>query len=135
MHGKTGNTTPLNEKCLVWIQNAFAFVLALCFLYGTCALFMKLASMDFNKFFFKIGSHGTIYTFKNYFATVFSVFSNKRYPNRPAWVWIPMKNENYFTIQLIFATIYGLYCTFGTIYEPHCTISTNFYLYLHYFQQ
>ena len=38
--------------------------------------------MDFNKFFFKIGSHGTIYTFKNYFATEFSIFNNKRYPNR-----------------------------------------------------
>ena len=42
----------------------------------------------FNNFFIKNGSHGTIYTFKNYFATVFSVFSfqfqqNKFYPNRP----------------------------------------------------
>ena len=26
-------------------------------------------------------SHGIIYTFKNYFVTVFSVFSNKQYPN------------------------------------------------------
>ena len=34
----------------------------------------------------KNGSHGTIHTFKNYFATVFSVFSfnkNKLYPNEP----------------------------------------------------
>ena len=31
---------------------------------------------------FKIGSHDTIHTFKNYFTTVFSVFSNKQYPNR-----------------------------------------------------
>ena len=40
----------------------------------------------FNKTFIKNGSHDTIYTFKNYFATVFSVFSflkNKRYPNKP----------------------------------------------------
>ena len=42
----------------------------------------------FSNFFIKNGSHGTIYTFKNYFATVFSVFSfqfqqNKFYPNRP----------------------------------------------------
>ena len=29
----------------------------------------------FNNFFIKNGSHGTIYTFKNYFATVFSVLS------------------------------------------------------------
>ena len=34
----------------------------------------------------KNGSHNTIYTFTNYFATVFSVFSfnkNKLYPNGP----------------------------------------------------
>ena len=38
---------------------------------------------------FKTGSYNTIYTFKNYFVTVFSVisfqfsvFNNKRYPNR-----------------------------------------------------
>ena len=39
-------------------------------------------STFFNKIFIKIGSNGIIHTFKNYFATVFSVFSNKRYPNR-----------------------------------------------------
>ena len=39
-----------------------------------------------------------------------------------------MKNENYFTIQLIFATIHDLTALCGTIYETHCTISTNFYL-------
>ena len=42
----------------------------------------------FGNFFIKNGSHGTIYTFKNYFTTVFSVsvfsFSkNKLYPNGP----------------------------------------------------
>ena len=42
----------------------------------------------FNNFFSKNWSHSTIYTFKNYFATMFSVsffsFSkNKLYPNRP----------------------------------------------------
>ena len=35
-----------------------------------------------------------------------------------------MKNENYFTIQLIFVTIY----------ESHYIISINFYFYLQYFQ-
>ena len=44
------------------------------------------------------------------------------------------KNENYFTNQLIFATIHRLHCTFGTIHGFYCTISTNFYLYLQYFQ-
>ena len=42
----------------------------------------------FNNFFIKNGSHSTIYTFKNYFATVISAISfqfqqNKFYPNRP----------------------------------------------------
>ena len=32
---------------------------------------------------FKTWFHGTIRTFKNYFATIFSVFNNKRYLNRP----------------------------------------------------
>ena len=44
-------------------------------------LFTRLTSMEFSNFFFKIRSHGTIHTFKNYFAIVFSVFSNKQYPN------------------------------------------------------
>ena len=70
---------------LVWIQNAFvfAFVNGLLFLCRSRALFMGPASKDFSKFFFKNGSHNTIHTFKDYFATVFSVFSNKQYPNKP----------------------------------------------------
>ena len=44
------------------------------FFCGSHALFTRPTSTDFSKFFFKIGSHGTIHTFKNYFATVFSVF-------------------------------------------------------------
>ena len=41
----------------------------------------------FNYFFIKNESHNTIYTFKNYFVTVFSVFSiqqNKQYLNGPS---------------------------------------------------
>ena len=50
-------------------------------------LFMDPQISLFSNFFIKNGSHGTIHTFKNYFATVFSVFSfqfqqNKFYPNR-----------------------------------------------------
>ena len=41
----------------------------------TRALFMDPQTSLFNNFFIKNGSHGTIYTFKNYFTTVFSVFS------------------------------------------------------------
>ena len=49
---------------------------------GSRALFTRPASTFFHKN-FKTGSHSTIHTFKNYFAILFSVFSNKRYPNRP----------------------------------------------------
>ena len=53
-----------------------------------CALFTVPQITLFNNFFIKNGSHSTIYTFKNYFATVFSVsvfsFSkNKLNPNTP----------------------------------------------------
>ena len=48
---------------------------------GSRALFTGLASTLFSKNNFKTRSHGIIYTFKNYFVTVFSVFSNKQYPN------------------------------------------------------
>jgi len=54
----------------------------------------------------KNGSHSTIYTFKNYFATVFSVFS------KISCIQTDAINENYFTVQLIFATIHGSHCTF-----------------------
>ena len=39
--------------------------------------------------------------------------------------WLQIKKPAYFTIQLIFDTIHGSYCT----------ISSNFYIYLQYFQQ
>ena len=53
-----------------------------------CALFTVPQITLFNNFFIKNGSHNTIYTFENYFATVFSVsvfnFSkNKLNPNTP----------------------------------------------------
>ena len=73
-----------NHLVLIWIATR---LLCLCwwlhFLCGSRALFMGPASTDFNKFFFKIGLHGTIHTFKNYFVIMFSVFNNKWYPNRP----------------------------------------------------
>ena len=52
------------------------------------ALFTNPHISFFINFFIKNGSHGTIDTFKNYFATVFSVFSfqfqqNKFYSNTP----------------------------------------------------
>ena len=63
----------------------------LCFQFQAFSLFFfSTATVDpvFCEQCIKNGSHGTIHTFKNYFATVFSVFSfqfqqNKFYPNRP----------------------------------------------------
>ena len=57
------------EKC---------FQLRYAFFNGSRALFMGPASTLFSKKNFKTESHGTIHTFKNYFVTIFSVFSNKR---------------------------------------------------------
>ena len=48
---------------------------SLCFFYESRALFIGLANTDFNKFFFKTGSHDTIHTFKNYFSSTFLVFN------------------------------------------------------------
>ena len=52
-----------------------------------CILFMDPQISLFSNFFIKNWSHGTIYTFKNYFATVilainFQFQQNKSYPNR-----------------------------------------------------
>ena len=52
------------------------------------ALFTDPQISFFINFFIKNGSHGIIYTFKNYFATVISAINfqfqqNKSYPNRP----------------------------------------------------
>ena len=52
------------------------------------ALFTDPQISFFINFFIKNGSYGTIYTFKNYFATVISAINfqfqqNKFYPNRP----------------------------------------------------
>ena len=51
------------------------------FFYRSYILFIRLISIKFSNYFFKIKSHGTIHTFKNYFVIVFSVFSNKQYSN------------------------------------------------------
>ena len=48
---------------------------------GSRVLFTAFISTFFNKIFIKTESHDTIYIFKNYFAIVFSIFSNKQYLN------------------------------------------------------
>ena len=63
-----------------------------------CVLFTVPQITLFNNFFIKNGSHNTIYTFKNYFATVFSVsvfsFSkNKLNPNTPIRSYIPQTSD------------------------------------------
>ena len=66
----------------VWIALKRKVDVHLRFFCGSRALFTGPANTDFSKFFFKIRSHGTIHTFIIYFATMFSIFSNKRYSNR-----------------------------------------------------
>ena len=66
---------------LRWSLETFPNVrLHLCCFSIDYALLIGFANNFFNKNNFKIGSYGTIHTFKNYFITV---FSNKWYPNIP----------------------------------------------------
>ena len=82
---ENNNTSVLNRVYNTLQLSLDSTFLAICisFFYGSRALFTGSTSTNFSKFFFKIGSHGTIHIFKNYFATVFSVFRNKQYPNKP----------------------------------------------------
>ena len=62
--------------------------LCLAFFWGLIALFMGPLNSVKYAFPCIFGSHSIIYTFKNYFVTVFSIISfqfsaNKRYLNRP----------------------------------------------------
>ena len=61
----------------------FARLSAVHFLDGESrVLFTAFISTFFIKIFIKTGSHDIIYLFKNYFAIMFSIFSNKQYLNR-----------------------------------------------------
>ena len=46
---------------------------------GSRALFTRLTNFTFQSLFIKNLSHGTIHIFKNYFATMFSIFSKISY--------------------------------------------------------
>ena len=70
------NQTWTFSECLDKVEMIFQLHCA--FFSGSRALFMESANTLFSKKKFKIKSHGTIHTFKNYFVTVFLVFSNKR---------------------------------------------------------
>ena len=63
------------------------------------ALFMNPQISLFNNFFIKNESYGTIYTFKNYFTTIFFNFSFQLYPNGPFVFFIKavfVLGENHF---------------------------------------
>ena len=53
-------------------------------------------------------------------------------PTHLVCVWVRMKNENYFTIQLLL--FMNPIALFDIIHAPHCIISTNFYIYLQNFR-
>ena len=89
----------------------------------------------FSKIFIKNEPHDTIHTFKNYFVIVFSVFRNKRYPNRskvrengskvrasdgnrsqPQRTWISLKRDFFALVQIVFEIIYKI---FVRVYYSH----------------
>ena len=66
-------------QCMLLIPVSVAFGYFL----GPMALFMGPPNSAKCAYPCIFGPHGTIHIFKNYFATVFSVFSNKQYLNKP----------------------------------------------------
>ena len=111
------NQTKCAFGLCVWIARFQRAIQCLRFWLGPMALFMtsqKRKNTQINAF---LGLHSTIHTFKNYFVTIFLIINfqflaNKRHSNTHGCVWIPIKNKNYFTIQLIFIVIYGSHCIF-----------------------
>ena len=107
------------------------FSIAFGVLCGSHALFMGFASIDFSKIFFKTESHGTIYTFKNYFAIVFLIFSNKWYSNRPLvrFKYAQGINDNFLVhvIRLLTLNTYMSLHTYALLLFPDLTIHSNMY--------
>ena len=80
------NETPSVCICVFFFFFFKRVFVVLCHTSGSCTLFTRPTSLFFSNFFIKNGLHSTIHTIKNYFTTVFSVFSfqqNKWYPNTP----------------------------------------------------
>ena len=77
---------------------AFCSIRAFCvFLVGHMGTVHEPPNSAKRRFLGKFGSHGTIHTFKNYFAIVFPTISfqfsaNKRYPNTPLMAGV----QNYY---------------------------------------
>ena len=86
-----------NRKMLTFLQQTVHHV-----------LFMDPQISLFSNFFIKNGSHGTIYTFKNYFATVISAINfqfqqNKSYPNRPfKFIQLRFFSSSLFLLSFLF---------------------------------
>ena len=72
----------------IWIMVKITFQLRPTFFSGSHALFTESTSTFFSKNNFNTGSYGTIHTFKNYFDTMFSVFSNKQYTSIPLFSFL-----------------------------------------------
>ena len=95
-------------------------------------LFMDPQISLFSNFFIKNGSHGTIYTFKNYFATVISAISfqfqqNKSYPNRPlvlVWIHVCVLNPSAFCVFVLF---FFFFTRFGKtrLLFMYCSMNSN----------
>ena len=115
----------------VWIALRMKFSIVFGILCGSRALFTGLASTDFSKIFFKTESHGTIYTFKNYFAIVFLIFSNKWYSNRPLvhFKYAQGINDNFLVhvIRLLTLNTYMSLHTYALLLFPDLTIHSNMY--------
>ena len=90
-------------------------------------LFTNPQILFFINFFIKNGSHDTIYTFKNYFATVISAISfqfqqNKSYPNRPL---LSLSDTNAVTILANLAIFPSYWLTIMLLY---CSLINSFYI-------
>ena len=83
-------TSIILYKCIISLQYMslwffFFFFLIFFFFFiakDICSIYVSQTSF-FSNFFIKNMSHDTIYTFKNYFATIFLVFNFQLYPNGP----------------------------------------------------
>ena len=76
---------------------------------GLTILFMDPQKSFKYIFQYKLRSHSIIHTFKNYFITVFSIFSNKWYSNRPF-------NFNNCTVSVLLPSVSA---TFGFFIPRH----------------
>ena len=69
-------------------------------------------------------------------AQIDNYYLSQRSIKPPFGYHLKMKIISLFSLfLLLFMLFIGPTAFFGTIHELHCTISTNFYLYLQYFQQ